>query len=46
MKAILKSNRKIVVDVVPYMTNKTFVDTKTGRIYDEEELDWVEYYGG
>lgn len=46
MKAILKSDRKVIVDVIPYMTNKTFIDTKTGRIYDEDELEFVEYYGG
>ena len=51
MKAILKSNRKVIVDVVESdlpMPNdeKVYEDTKTGAIFCEHELDWVEYYGG
>lgn len=53
MKAILKSNRKVIVDVEWYDTwvdsGKRFyhyIDKNTQKIYHEDELDWVEYYGG
>ena len=57
MKAILRSNRKVIVDVHPYPQMRkcylkdaskfpVYIDRKTGAIYHEDELDWVEYYGG
>ena len=46
MKARLKENRKIIVDVVPYFTDKTFKDVNSDRVYDAEELEIIEYYGG
>ena len=51
MKAILRNNRKVIVDVVDSdlpMPNdeKVYEDTKTGAIYYEGNLDFVEYYGG
>ena len=51
MKAILKSNRKVIVDVIPicYYKNEIEYDAykdKDGNIYFEDELDCVEYYGG
>ena len=50
MKAILKSDRKVIVDVVaiivdPLIGINGYRDTD-GNIYKEDELDWVEYYGG
>ena len=48
MKAILKSNRKVIVDVV-YVgrtKNTKFYKDKEGKVYPEDELDFVEYYGG
>lgn len=54
MKAILKSDRSVIVDVMPlakwYYLNKhktecTYSD-KDGNIYHEDELEFVEYYGG
>ena len=53
MKAILRSNRKVIVDVEWYDTwvdcGKMFyhyIDKNTKKVYHEEELDFVEYYGG
>ena len=50
MKAYLKSNRKVIVDVEYYTTypysGTVYIDKKTDETYDEDELDWVEYYGG
>ena len=51
MKAILKADRKVIVDVIesdlPMPDNeKVYEDVKTGVIYCEHELDCVEYYGG
>lgn len=53
MKAILRNNRKVIVDVVP------MVESPNGRHYKdrieredcyctyyEEELEFIEYYGG
>ena len=53
MKAIPKSNRKVIVDVEVYKTDEQFsfltypiyVD-KNNNLYEADELDWVEYYGG
>ena len=52
MKAILRSNRKVIVDVIPFPRScrwfeaPQYYDKSTQKIYDEDELDWVEYYGG
>lgn len=52
MKAILKSNRKVIVDVVEAIyvkgeeVTECYYDKHTGEIYHEDELDFVEYYGG
>lgn len=51
MKAYLKSDRKVIVDVIPLLTidGKTvmYQDSKDGSlIYDHVALDFVEYYGG
>ena len=54
MKAILKSNRKVILDVELYAK---WVYLKEGKaeckykdkdrnVYHEDELDFVEYYGG
>lgn len=54
MKAYLKTNRKVIVDVVPLAKWHYLNERKTecsyrdkdGNIYHEDELDFVEYYGG
>lgn len=52
MKAILKSNRKIIVDVNPYpwwhnwFEALFYMDKNTEKIYASEELEFIEYYGG
>ena len=51
MKAILRINRKVIVDVMPVCFFKDEIEydaykDKDGNVYFEEELDWVEYYGG
>ena len=59
MKAILRSNRKVTVDVElcegifldevidGIRTQKAiYKDKNTGYLYVEDDLDWVEYYGG
>lgn len=53
MKAILKSDRKVIIDVEPWVTRLNtlsgepcYVDTKTGVIYLEDKLELVEYQGG
>ena len=48
MKAILKSNRKVIVDVVFIGRTKTtkFYKDKNGKVYLEDELEFLEYYGG
>ncbi|MBO7322575.1 MAG: hypothetical protein J6U51_03205 [Bacteroidales bacterium] len=54
MKAILKSNRKVIVDVEPLVkwlylnerkTECSYSD-KDGNIYYDYELEFIEYYGG
>ena len=55
MKAILKNNRKVIVDV-DFCWNKFSIkngniihfrkDSKTDKVYNEDELDFIEYYGG
>ena len=54
MKAILKSNRKVIVDVKPLIkwhylnerkTECSYSD-KDGNIYYDYELEFIEYYGG
>ena len=46
MKARLKNDIKVIVDVLPYYTNKTYIDVNSGRIYDADEIVLIEYYGG
>ena len=52
MKAYLKSDRKVIVDVIPYprccrwFEAPQYYDKRTKKVYDADELDWVEYYGG
>ena len=50
MKAILKNNRKVIVDVEYYtaypFSGAVYIDIKTDETYDEDELDFIEYYGG
>ena len=59
MKAILKSNRNVTVDVELHegifldeikdgiRTQKAiYKDKNTGYLYAEDDLEWVEYYGG
>ena len=50
MKAILKADRKIIVDMelYPYYADDmdVYIDKNSGDVYHEEELDWVEYQGG
>ena len=55
MKAILKSNRKTIVDInldwikVAYDSQGNvcrYYRDINGVVYREDELDWVEYYGG
>lgn len=59
MKAILRSNRRVTVDVELHegifldevkngiRTQKAiYRDKTTGYLYVEDDLDWVEYYGG
>ena len=50
MKAILKNNRKVIVDVEYYTTypfsGTVYIDIKTNETYDEDELEFIEYYGG
>ena len=51
MKAILKSNRKVIVDVIPldgipWEESGFYQDKETNRIYAKWQLDFVEYYGG
>lgn len=50
MKAIVKSDRKIIVDIVaqvvdPFLGINGYVD-KDGKQYRPEEIEFVEYYGG
>ena len=46
MKAILKNDRKVVREVIPYLTDKTYIEVTTGFILDENELEFIEYQGG
>ena len=46
MKAILKNDRAVVIEVIPYLTDKTYIEVATGFILDEEELEFIEYQGG
>ena len=54
MKARLKSNRKVIVDVEWDKTAEDLLDRvldgiyrdKNGNIYHVEELEFIEYYGG
>ena len=48
MKARLKSNRKVIVDVVfiGETPKVRFYKDKDGKVYPEEELEFIEYYGG
>lgn len=48
MKARLKSNRKVIVDVAFIgETPKTkFYKDKEGKVYPEDMLEFKEYYGG
>ena len=47
MKAILKSNRKVIVDVVPYpFHDDVYKDKNSDELFTKDELDFVEYYGG
>ena len=47
MKAILRSNRKVIVDVMPYPYHEgVYKDKNSDELFTEEELDFVEYYGG
>ena len=55
MKAYLKSNRKVIVEVTFYDALPRekgngyfilYVDTKTGDVYKEDELEFKEYQGG
>lgn len=50
MKAILKSNRKVIVDVVPLKgiswKDSCLWQDKKGRVYDKRVIEFVEYYGG
>ena len=50
MKAILKANRKVIVDVElhPYFADDmdVYIDKKNGDVYHEDELEFIEYYGG
>ncbi len=53
MKAILKSNRKVIMDVEPHYqwyyiterrTERTYVD-KDGVIYTDKEIELIDYQG-
>lgn len=49
MKAILRSDRKVIVDVAPFDTlggNILWIEKNTHKVYLEDELDFLEYYGG
>ena len=51
MKAILRNNRKVIVDVEPYPNlDGVWIDKNSDApfedTYYEDELDFVEYYGG
>lgn len=54
MKAILKSNRKVIVDVelwekwysLTEHTTECMYKDKNGNKYHDYELEFIEYYGG
>lgn len=48
MKAYLKSDRKVVVDVDIFGWDPTtyYVNKDTGELYREDEIELKEYYGG
>ena len=59
MKAILRSNRNVTVDVELQkdlyldeikdgvrIQSAIYKDKATGYLYAEDDLEWVEYYGG
>ena len=52
MKAILKSDRKVIVDIEPKpcfadCEGKYFYKVRNDlTLYHEDELEFVEYYGG
>lgn len=51
MKAYLRSDRKVIVDVeYAYMSDiigqEIYQDINTHLYYSEDELEWKEYYGG
>jgi hypothetical protein len=54
MKAILKSNRKVILDIEWDKTAEDMLDRvldgiyrdKNGNTYHAEELEFIEYYGG
>ena len=51
MKAILKDDRKVIVDVDRYpLYDDTYQDKNSEEpyptIYLEDELEFIEYYGG
>jgi hypothetical protein len=46
MKAIRKRD-KVIVDVVPYPYHKgVYKDKNSDELFIEEELEFIEYYGG
>ena len=51
MKAILKADRKVIVDVIPLLIIDKqivmFQEAKKGlTLYDHKALELIEYYGG
>lgn len=47
MKAIVKHNRKVVDVVFVGETSKArFYKDKDGKVYEEDGLEFIEYYGG
>ena len=50
MKAILKSDRKVIIDVrymfTDYTMNVDVYQDKNGELYSEHELEMLEYQGG
>lgn len=48
MKAILKSDRRIVVEVkcIGRTSKVTFYMDKDGKLYIDEQLEFIEYQGG
>lgn len=48
MKAILKANRKVILDVtfIGETTKTKFYKDKDGKVYPEDVLEVKDYYGG